>query len=264
VELDRHRIYATFDGRSKTALPVLALALLAWQQQGWPQLRAGYAALDMRLERRLQAGGLAVVLQYNPQRIVSTKADLDPFAIQARPCFLCHANLPASQQAIVYRRNFLVLCNPFPIVARHFTIAHRAHRPQSLDRVLPTFLQLARDFHPDYAVLYNGPRSGASAPDHQHFQALPWASMPVLNEEGEHITKALEKNGVSLFKRIDGARTAWLVEGTDAQEIVAFLRALVRAMQRIQAPPPEPPARLQQSEPMLNLFCLYAEGTGAS
>jgi hypothetical protein len=88
----------------------------------------------------------------------------------------------------------------------------------------------------------------------------------VLNEGGEHITKVREKNGVSLFKKIDGARTAWLVEGTDAPEIVAFLRLLIRAIQRLQSPPPEPLARLQQSaplqksEPMLNLFCLYAEG----
>lgn len=258
MESDGYRIYATFDGRSKTTLPALAQALLTRQQVDWPQLRTGYAALDMRQERWLEAGNLAVLLQCNPQRIVSTKADIDPVAIQKRPCFLCHANLPAGQQAIVYRRHLLVLCNPFPIVSRHFTIAHREHRPQLLHGVLPSFLKLARDFQPDYAVLYNGPQSGASAPDHLHFQALPRASIPVLSEGGEHITPVLEKNGVSLWKKIDGARTAWLVEGADAKAIVALLTALIRAMQRILSPGPL--TRPQQSEPLLNLFCLYAEG----
>ncbi|MDP2267593.1 MAG: DUF4922 domain-containing protein [Deltaproteobacteria bacterium] len=259
MEFKKDRITATFDGRSKTALPALALALLSRQQVCWPQLRAGYAALDLRQERRLEAGDLAVVLQHNPQRIVSTQADINPSAIEARPCFLCHANLPVMQQAIVYRRHFLVLCNPFPIVPGHLTIAHREHRPQSLYGVLATLLKLARDFYPDYAVLYNGPRSGASAPDHLHFQALPWESMPVLNEGEEHITQVLEKNGVSLGKKIDGARTAWLVKGADVQRIVAFLRGLIRAMQRVHTLIPEPLAYLKQGEPMLNLFCLYGE-----
>jgi hypothetical protein len=266
------RIYATFDGRSKASLPELSQALLAWQQIVWPQLRAGYAALDTRQERRQEAGDLAVLLQCNPQRMISAKADIDPGAIQARPCFLCRANLPARQQAILYRRQFLVLCNPFPIVPRHFTIAHREHRPQYLNRCLPTFLKLARDVHPDYAVLYNGPQSGASAPDHLHFQALPKTSIPVLNEGGKHITKVREKNGVSLFKKIDGARTALLVEGADAKEIAVLIRILIRAMQRVQPPPTASIAPLlqskslqqieplQQVEPMLNLFCHYGEG----
>ena len=138
-------------------------------------------------------------------------------------------------------------------MSRHFTIAHHEHRPQSLHEMLPTFLQLARDFHPAYALLYNGPQCGASAPDHLHFQALPKASIPVLNEGEKHITKLQEKNGVSLLKKIDGPRTALLVEGADAEAIAAFIRLLIQAMQRVQ------PAPLQQIEPMLNLFCLYGE-----
>lgn len=254
MELDGYRIYTTFDGSSKASLPELSLALLARQQLIWPQLRAGYAALDARLERRLSAGDLAIMLQCNPQRIVSTQADIAPGAVKARPCFLCSANLPARQQAILYYGQFLVLCNPFPIVSRHLTIAHREHRPQSLHGILPTFLQLARDFQPDYALLYNGPQSGASAPDHLHFQALPKASIPVLNEGKKHITKLWEKNGVSFCKKIDGARTALLVEGADAKAVAAFIRILIQAMQRVQ------PAPLQQIEPMLNLLCLYEEG----
>lgn len=255
-----------FDGRSRMALPTLTEDLLARQRSIWPQLADGYAALAMRRERRLAAGDLSVLLQCNPQRIVSTGASIDPAAIKARPCFLCPANLPAGQQAILYRRRFLILCNPFPIVSRHYTVAHREHLPQALHGVIPALLLLARDFHPDYALLYNGPQSGASAPDHLHFQALPQASIPVLHVVGPHITKVCEKNGVALYKQIDGARTAWRVEGENAKDIAALMRLLLRAMQRLQAPPPESWAAcpdipaLQTTEPMLNLFCLYAAG----
>ena len=267
MELDKRRIYATFDGRSRTPLPALAEALLNRQQRDWSQLVAGYAALDMRRERRLEAGDLAVLLQCNPQRVVSTSANTDPAAIKRRPCFLCLANLPAGQQAILYRRHFLVLCNPFPIVSRHYTIAHREHLPQALHGVIPALLQLARDFHPDYALLYNGPQSGASAPDHLHFQALPKASIPALNEVGQHRTKVCEKNGVSLYKQTDGARTAWQVEGENAKDIAALMRLLLRTMQCLQAllgdtlqKKVSPLPALQTAEPMLNLFCLYAAG----
>ncbi|MCX5831391.1 MAG: DUF4922 domain-containing protein [Deltaproteobacteria bacterium] len=263
MKFNERRIYATFDGRSRTPLPALAEALLNRQQRDWPQLAAGYAALDMRRERWLTAGDLSVLLQCNPQRVVSTSANTDPAAIKRRPCFLCLANLPAGQQAILYHRHFFVLCNPFPIVSRHYTIAHREHLPQALHGVIPKLLQLARDFHPDYALLYNGPQSGASAPDHRHFQALPKASIPALNEVGQHITKVCEKNGVALYKQIDGARTAWQVEGENAKDIAVLMRLLLRAMRRLQAPLGD---TLQKkvsplhAEPMLNLFCLYAAG----
>jgi len=259
VEPKQNRIYATFGGRNQASLPELSQALLARQRIDWPQLQAGYDALATKLERRLEAGDLTVVLQCNPQRIVSTGADIDPGAIKARPCFLCPANLPASQQAILWQRQFLLLCNPFPIVDRHFTIAHREHRPQLLHGTLPAFLKLARDFQPDYAVLYNGPQSGASAPDHLHFQALPQTAIPALNEGIKHITKVREEHGVSLSKKIDGARTALLLEGSDAEAIIALIRKLIRAMQRLESRLPIAP--LPQTEPMVNLFCLYAEGS---
>jgi len=267
VEPKQDRIYATFDGRTQASLPELSQALLARQRIDWPQLQAGYDALATKLERRLAAGDLTVVLQCNPQRIVSTGADIDPDAIKARPCFLCPANLPARQQAILWQRQFLLLCNPFPIVDRHFTIAHREHRPQLLHGILPAFLKLARDFQPDYAVLYNGPQSGASAPDHLHFQALPQAAIPALNEGIKHIAKVREEHGVSLSKKIDGARTALLLEGSDAEAIIALIRKLIRAMQRLVFPPAErlesplPMAPLPQTEPKVNLFCRYAKGS---
>ena len=250
----KNRIFADFADQNRASLPEMSLALLARQREDWPQLSAGYDALARRLERPLSAGGLSVVLQCNPQRIVSTQADVTPGAIQGRPCFLCPANLPVQQQAISYPGRFLVLCNPFPIVDRHFTVAHREHRPQLLSRVLPTFLRLARDYQPDFAVLYNGAQSGASVPGHLHFQALPKANIPALNESRDGLTKVREKNGLSLFKKLDGPRTALIVEGADEKALIALIRQLIRTMRRLQAPASE---AMQHIEARMNLFCRY-------
>jgi len=94
-----------------------------------------------------------------------------------------------------------VLCNPAPIFARHYTISHIRHRAQSIEPALDAFLRLMLDLSPHFAVLYNGPRSGASAPDHQHFQAAPAGTLPVeadIRADGKlRLLKVVE--GVEVF-----------------------------------------------------------------
>ncbi len=82
-----------------------------------------------------------------------------------------------------YGSDWLILCNPFPIFIPHFTIAHRRHRPQALKENLTDLLRLARDLSPEFAVFYNGPRCGASAPDHLHFQGFPAGALPMEGRE---------------------------------------------------------------------------------
>jgi hypothetical protein len=249
---DIKKIYAFFNGSAKSSLPELCLALLAQQKTAWPQLRDGYAGLMSLKERIIREGDLTVALQCNPQRSKSTGADVDPDAIKARPCFLCGENRPEVQQAILYRRKFLVLCNPWPIFPWHFTISHIEHIAQSLIRALPAFLQLAKDFHPGFVLLYNGPECGASAPDHLHFQAVPKAAIPILKDRFDAGKKPLRKTGgVFLFQTESGERSAMIVAGADKKELVAFLRRIFRAMKNV----------LHLSdEPMMNLFCLYEKG----
>lgn len=244
------RIYASFNGGGKAALPELCQSLLEEQKTSWQELRDGYDGLTLVKERRIQEGDFSVALQCNPQRIKSAVADIDPAAIKARPCFLCWGNLPEAQKALLYRRRYLILGNPFPIFASHFTIAHVDHIPQSLLRALPSLLQLAKDFKPDFALLYNGPQCGASAPDHLHFQAIPKAAVPVLKDKGAEKNRILKKEtgGVRLFKALRDGAPFLIVEGQDKREMAAFLRRLIRAMKRLFS---------STNEPMMNLFCLY-------
>jgi len=245
------RIFAAFPGDAPASLPVLAEELLARQKTDWPALRAAYTALEGVWERRMAPGHGSVILQCNPQRIRSTGADVAPEAIQARPCFLCPGNLPAAQQAIDYRETFLILCNPFPIFGRHFTLAHREHLAQSLSGAWPDLLQLAEDFHPGLAVLYNGPACGASAPDHLHFQAVPRAAIPIL-QKGAYGRKILrEAGGVTLFRTTDREPPALVLEGGEREGLVPFLEKTLQAMPRLRAAP---------QEPLLNLFCHFEDG----
>ena len=113
---------------------------------------------------------IEVVLQYNPTRIVSTSAKVDTESIQQRKCFLCDANRPEIQKGIPFLDRYIILCNPYPILQKHLTIPLHSHVPQRIGKKIDDMLALAESL-PDYIIFYNGPKCGASAPDHFHFQA---------------------------------------------------------------------------------------------
>ena len=75
-------------------------------------------------------------------------------------------------------QDFTIYCNPFPIVDRHLTIAHREHGLQRIANQFGNMLDLAAAL-PGYFVIYNGPECGASAPDHMHFQAGSRGLFPI-------------------------------------------------------------------------------------
>lgn len=156
-----------------------ALALLLQQIDAWGLARTGYRALEAVKTKTFLFDGFVVKVQYNPGRLVSTSAKTDPHSISRRPCFLCQHNLPHEQKAILYADTYLILVNPFPIFNEHFTIVHKDHRPQRIAGSMEMLLDLAADLGSRYVVLYNGPRSGASAPDHLHFQAGDRSFIPI-------------------------------------------------------------------------------------
>ena len=57
-------------------------------------------------------------------------------------------------------------------------VAGEKHQPQSIWHHFVDMLDLARALD-GYTVFYNGPESGASAPEHLHFQACPKRLMPL-------------------------------------------------------------------------------------
>lgn len=168
-------------------------ALLAHQMQSWKLLRNNYDELADIKRKTFRIDGSAHEVQWNPGRIVSSSAKVDEKSVRERSCFLCKDNLPKEQRGIVYGDKFLVLCNPFPIFPEHFTIARKDHTPQEIRQSFPTLLELSRDVSDGYVILYNGPKCGASAPDHLHFHAGSKGFLPIEDEYEKLITETGEK-----------------------------------------------------------------------
>jgi len=166
-----------------------AHALLDQQKQTWEMLRNGYDTLRTVRTRVFEFEGFQIKVQFNPGRMTSTVAKVDATSIKERKCFLCTGNLPPAQRGIPSNGDYLVLCNPFPIFPEHFTISSVSHTPQLIRGSFAALLNLIRDLGSRYTVLYNGPRCGASAPDHLHFQAGNRAYLPI-DAEYETLKKA--------------------------------------------------------------------------
>ena len=145
----------------------------------WPLAATNYEALKQVQTRFIDVDGFQVKIQYNPARRVSTGARIDRKSIEARPCFLCRANRPPEQGALRWGPSYEFLVNPFPIFPRHLTIPEMTHTPQTSKGRGPHMMEMARDLE-GYAIFYNGPLCGASAPDHMHFQACPKAELPLI------------------------------------------------------------------------------------
>jgi hypothetical protein len=245
------RCFAVFDGRVKT-LPLANLAegLLKRQKEYWPSLSEGYAALGRVRIREIGGDGWTVRVQFNPRRILSSGARLDPDSIRCRPCFLCLEELPLEQQWIRYRDDYLILCNPAPIFPNHLTIACRRHLLQSLPGHLGVFLRLAADFGPKMTVFYNGPRCGASAPDHLHFQAAPAGLMPVEEEilDPQKRTGARRRDGVEIYRTVGLARGILVIEGKEEGDVMAAVGEVIEALGR---------SATSTGEPMLNILCRH-------
>ncbi len=131
---------------------------------------------DLNRAQTRSLGSLCI--QFNPARMVSTGARTNKGAIAERPCFLCAKNRPQEQIVQPFDERFDFLINPFPILPVHFTIAARQHQPQAIKDNYMEIHRLLVDF-PDLIVFYNGPKSGASAPDHLHLQAGTSGLLPL-------------------------------------------------------------------------------------
>ena len=144
--------------------------LLDRQLAAWETARRSYDALAGVRVKELDVRGVPYKVQFNPARIVSSGAKVDARSIKERRCFLCAANRPAEQEGIPFLGHYELLVNPFPIFPRHLTVPETGHVPQLIAHRFADMLELARELT-DFTIFYNGPRCGASAPDHAHFQA---------------------------------------------------------------------------------------------
>jgi ATP adenylyltransferase/5',5'''-P-1,P-4-tetraphosphate phosphorylase II len=231
-------------------------ALLRQQRESWPLLRRGYDGLARVRTRSVAFDGYELRIQFNPGRITSSAAKVDERTISERPCFLCTGNLPSEQRALSHGSDYLLLCNPFPIFPVHFTIPHREHRPQRIVSAFGAFLALARDVGHGFVVFYNGPRCGASAPDHLHFQAGTSASLPIVGELPQIIRRwgesvnAGDPADVHIVSEGYGRRFV-VLEGSDVKGVEALFGRVMEALQEI---------RPETEEPMVNILAWCSSG----
>jgi len=172
AELEAYQAAASWASRLK--------ALVKHQSEHWPAFQQAVKSLAGLRRREISVQGNLVSLQHNPRRIGSVSAIVEGGEIEKRPCFLCSENAPAGQAGLMLTPNYVLLCNPAPIFASHFTIAALEHRPQCLVGEVEVFLEHAELLSPEMAVFFNGARAGASAPDHLHFQACPATALPLM------------------------------------------------------------------------------------
>lgn len=186
-------------------------------------------------------------LQWNPARIVSTGAKIDKKTLGERPCFLCDKNRPKDQMSKQIDEKFHLLVNPFPILPVHFTIPARKHQPQLIYKnygEMHRFISL----HSDLMVFYNGPKCGASAPDHLHFQAGTNGILPLqtnwqrLSRNLTDIISLNDEEKISVVR--DFIVPAFVIISKSAESDEALFRRLYKAM----------PQRGDETEPMMNII----------
>ena len=224
---------------------------IAAQIAEWPQAAGNFAALADVKVKDLDVDGMHIKVQFNPARMVSSAAKVDAASLKARKCFLCAANRPDVQRGISWNERYTILVNPFPIFPRHLTIPDDSHTDQLIEGRIADMMKLAAELD-EYTVFYNGPRCGASAPDHMHFQAgnsdfltieenLEGAELKVIAEEGDNTLALVDSMPMKVF----------VIDAVSPEEGQKLFNRLYAAI-----PVPE-----GEKEPMMNILC-YATPKG--
>ncbi len=230
-----------------------AVSLLYRQQSNdWPLLKKGIESLASVEDKKFFFDGYEIKTQYNPRRIHSTMANVSPGAVKKKECILCTENLPEEQQGVIYKDKYSILCNPFPIFLNHLTISSISHTPQRIKNSFSNMLDVSRDI-PDYCFLYNGPESGASVPDHHHFQACKKESIPLYidyeglkNEFGEEIAAG----GTNIYAIDDGIRKIISLESDSPKHLFKAFNLIYSLYA---------PISKSHVEPMMNIISSYEQ-----
>lgn len=227
----------------------------------WPLAAENYRSLKKAGSKVLSIGGLPVTVQLNPCRRISSEASLDKESISRRPCFLCPENRPAEQTNMEFEgrkgRRYRVTLNPYPIFPSHLVISSFEHTPQSIWHRYQDLLDFVRENN-EYLGFYNGPESGASAPDHMHFQACPQGLTPLQNRVDELLAAGDDKTldyltnvkEARLFHLNEYARGVFVLCGTTAKSTAKLFYRLLDC-----APVPD-----GSSEPKMNIIAWCHEG----
>lgn len=239
------------------------------QLSRWPLACDNFRALRNVLTREMEVGGLKVILQHNPARIISSSAKISKADIAKRKCFLCRENRPQEQMMLKFEgrkgKKYHVLLNPYPIFPEHLVVADARHTDQTIWKRYVDMLDLARKYT-DFTFFYNGPKSGASAPDHHHFQAAPKGLIPLVNDVEGLLDCA--RNDKREARNDKGLRHLTSLQDADLYHYQKFTTGVFV----LEAETSKSAAKLfyrlldcaeipeGENEPMFNLFTSYAAG----
>lgn len=218
------------------------------QVSNWELARANFEGLKTVQTKSFSFNDFEIKVQFNPARIVSSGAKVDAKTIAERKCFLCTENRPAEQKE-VEAGDYIILVNPFPIFPEHFTIPRKEHVDQQILPYFSDMLELAKALN-DYLIFYNGPKCGASAPDHMHFQAGTKDFLPLVNDykklKDTHASLLVTTETMQLYQFNNYLRTVYCIESNDLESAKA-------AFEKLYAHYSED----KNTEPMMNIVCLF-------
>ena len=225
-------------------------SFLARQIEVWDTARDNYSALGNVKVKEFELGRAAVKVQFNPARIVSSAAKVDTKSIKERKCFLCADNRPAVQEGLEWG-DYTILVNPFPIFPKHLTIPANEHVPQLIRGRISDMMRLAETLE-GYVVFYNGPKCGASAPDHMHFQAGNEGFMPVSGWLKDAVKTGIIHSGDARLCVVESGmpQSCFVIEASSVKGGSCVFDALYSALDIPEG----------ESEPMLNILCVYCKG----
>lgn len=228
----------------------------------WPLAADNYRNLKQVRTKMIRLAGLDVVIQHNPCRVVSSEAVLDSVSIRKRSCMLCPENRPSEQSHLEFDgrkgKRYRITLNPYPVFPFHLVISSFEHTPQSIRLRYQDMLDFVTA-HPGFTAFYNGPSSGASIPEHMHFQACPRGSMPLEAETGRQLdtpdspelTFLSSVKEAELFHLNSFARGIFVLEAKTTKSITKLFYRLLDC-----AFPKE-----GEAEPRFNLLAWQANGS---
>ncbi len=221
------------------------------QLEQWSEVQQRYA--DLLHVQTKPLGDLKA--QFNPARIVSTGAKIDKDTLAKRACFLCSTNRPHQQMSKPLSNKgaeptMELLVNPYPILPQHYTIPSLTHEPQTIANHYGDMQQLLRK-HTNLLVFYNGPKCGASAPDHMHLQAGTSGIVP-LQSEWKRLSRTLQSvcettSGATLSLVTDYVCPAFAIRSSNADDERRLFHKLYRAMEHLTV-------NNGELEPMMNIL----------
>lgn len=218
------------------------------QVANWELARRNFEGLKTVETKKFDFDGFSILVQFNPARIVSSGAKVDAKTIAERKCFLCAENRPPEQNGIDYG-DYEILVNPFPIFPEHFTIPRKEHVPQEIKPYFTDMLDLAQAMS-DYLLFYNGPKCGASAPDHMHFQAGTKNFLPLITDykklKDTHTDLLVTTENMQFYQIKNYLRSVYCIESNNKVSIQdAFNKLYAHFENEVNV------------EPLMNIVCMY-------